>query len=100
MLEVVELFKDEGTVDELGVGSVRDTIANVLFPGTSVLHTRLRYVLFIPWLLQQASHKGSVTEMTTELRRLEVRLITSLLAGGERDGVIGSSARDKLKRMP
>lgn len=100
MLEVVELFKDDGTVDELGVGSIRDTIANALFPGTSVLHTRLRYALFIPWLLEQAGHKSTPVEMTTELRRLEVRLIYSLLRGGESDGVIGRSARDKLKRMP
>ena len=100
MLEVVELFKDDGTVDELGVGSIRDTIANALFPGTSVLHTRLRYVLFVPWLLEMAGHKATPADMSAELRRLEVRLIYSLLNGGEADGVIGRTARDKLKRMP
>ena len=100
MLEVVELFKDDGTVDELGVGSIRDTIANALFPGTSVLHTRLRYVLFIPWLLEMAGHKSTPADMTAELRRLEVRLIYGLLAGGETEGVIGRTAKEKLKRMP
>jgi len=50
MLEMVELFKEEGTLDELGSGSIRDALANALFPGTSYQHTRLRYVLFIPWL--------------------------------------------------
>lgn len=100
MLEVVELFKDDGTVDELGVGSIRDTIANALFPGTSVLHTRLRYVLFIPWLLEMAGHKSTPADMTAELRRLEVRLIYGLLAGGETEGVIGGTAKEKLKRMP
>ena len=44
---VLDLFSEQGTVDELRVGSLRDTISNALFPGTSVLHTRLRYVLFI-----------------------------------------------------
>jgi Family of unknown function (DUF6361) len=63
MLEVVDLFKEEGTVDELGIGSMRDAIADVLFPGTSVLHTRLRYVLFIPWLLQRAAHKATPPEI-------------------------------------
>jgi hypothetical protein len=29
MLAVVELFKDEGTVDELGIGAIRDTISDV-----------------------------------------------------------------------
>src|SRR5579864_6286555 len=37
MLEVVDLFKEEGTVDELGIGSIRDALADALFPGTSVL---------------------------------------------------------------
>src|SRR3954451_3177605 len=52
VLGVVELFRDRDTVDELGVGSVRDTFSNLLFPGTSTLHTRMRYVLFIPWIYQ------------------------------------------------
>ena len=30
MLEVVELFKEEGTVDELGIGSIRDALADSL----------------------------------------------------------------------
>lgn len=100
MLEVVDLFKEEGTVDELGIGSIRDVLADSLFPGTSVLHTRLRYVLFIPWLMEQAAHKPTPTEMSAEFRNLEYRLINSLLAGGERQGVIGNTARASLKRMP
>lgn len=98
MLEVVELFKEEGTVDELGIGSIRDAIANSLFPGTSVLHTRLRYVLFIPWLLQRAARKATPAEMAHDFRNLEIRLIPSLEAGGERSSVIGINARAKLKR--
>ena len=100
MLEVVDLFKEEGTVDELGIGSIRDALADSLFPGTSVLHTRLRYVLFIPWLMKRAAHKSSPAEMSAEFRNLEYRLISSLLAGGERLGVIGNTARSSLKRMP
>ena len=101
MLEVVDLFKEEGTVDELGIGSIRDALADSLFPGTSVLHTRLRYVLFIPWLMQRAAaSKSSPAEMSAEFRNLEYRLIDSLLAGGERLGVIGNTARNSLKRMP
>lgn len=100
MLEVVDLFKEEGTVDELGIGSIRDALADSLFPGTSVLHTRLRYVLFIPWLMERAANKPSPAEMSAEFRALEYRLINALLAGGERFGVIGNTARSNLKRMP
>jgi hypothetical protein len=35
---VLDLFSEQGTVDEIGLGSLRDTISNALFPGTSVLH--------------------------------------------------------------
>jgi hypothetical protein len=101
MLEVVDLFKEEGTVDELGIGSIRDALANSLFPGTSVLHTRLRYVLLIPWLMQRAAkHTSSSAEMSAEFRNFEYRLINSLNAGGEVLGVIGNTARNRLKRMP
>lgn len=33
---VLDLFKEQGTVDELGLGSLRDVFSNALFPGTSV----------------------------------------------------------------
>jgi len=101
MLEVVKLFQDEGSVDELGIGTVRDALANYLFPATSVLHTRARYFLFIPWLMRDVARRGlSVEKSLAELRRGEVRLINALLTGGEQQGVIGSQMRDRLKTMP
>lgn len=101
MLAVVELFKDDGTIDEIGIGSIRDTIADALFPGTSVLHTRARYLLFVPWLLDQAARSAHAPDQApAELRRLEARLIHSLLRAGETEGVIGRQAREKLRRMP
>ena len=100
MLEVVELFKEDGTVDELGIGSIRDALADSMFPGTSYQHTRLRYVLFIPWLMQLAARNAASSKTSAEFRNLEVRLITSLMEGGESLGVIGNRARGSLKRMP
>ena len=101
MLEVVDLFKEEGTVDELGIGSIRDALADALFPGTSVLQTRLRYVLFIPWLMQHACQGNrSSIEMSARFRESEYQLIYALGAGDEKLGVIGNTARAKLKRMP
>lgn len=71
MLETVELFRDKGTVDDLGIGAIRDAISDTLFPGTSTLHTRLRYVLFVPWLLEEASNHDSVKEMSWAFHDLE-----------------------------
>ena len=100
MLELVDLFREEGTVDELGIGAIRDVLSDALVPGTSVLHTRLRYVLFIPWLMQRAAHKASPAEMVSEFHRLEYSLISGLLAGGEQQGVLGNRAGRDLKRLP
>ena len=50
VMEAVALFREQGTVDELGIATVRDTFSDLLFPGTSVLHTRPKYLLFVPWI--------------------------------------------------
>lgn len=50
MLDVISLFSEKTTRDELGIGSVRDAFADLFFPGTSTIQTRARYFLFIPWI--------------------------------------------------
>lgn len=101
MNEIVKMFQDQGSVDELGIGAVRDAFSNHFFPGTSVLHTRVRYLLFVPWLLREAGRRGhSLDHAKRELRQAEVRLIRSLLAGKETAGVIGSRAQESLRTMP
>ena len=100
MLEVVDLFSQDGTVDELGTGAIRDALSHGLFPGTSVVHTRLRYVLFVPWLLQRAADDRPGRDAAKHFRDLEIRLIDSLMAGGEQVGVIGNQAKARLRRMP
>jgi hypothetical protein len=48
-LRILSLFKTT-TRDELGLGAIRDSFADQLFPGTSTIQTRLRYMLFVPWI--------------------------------------------------
>ena len=50
ILDVLELFREKTTIDELGLGTVRDAFADILFPGTSAPMTRARYFLFVPWM--------------------------------------------------
>ncbi len=49
---IMALFQERESRDELGLGAIRDSIADHLFPGTSTIQTRLRYMLFIPWLFR------------------------------------------------
>lgn len=101
MLEFVDLFRDSSTVDELGIGAIRDGFSDLLFPGTSTLHTRLRYVLFLPWLMQKAGSRNQSPERQAEsFKDSEYRLIQALLDGGEKRGVIGERAKRNLKRLP
>src|ERR1017187_2196566 len=51
-MDVVDLFREDETRDELGIGVIRDAISDRLFPGTSTIQTRIRYFLFIPWLFR------------------------------------------------
>ena len=43
-------FRIKESRDELGLGAIRASFADALFPGTSTIQTRLRYMLFVPWV--------------------------------------------------
>lgn len=100
MMEAVDQFRDETTLDDLGFGAIRDAFSNTLFPGVSSIQTRLRYVLFIPWLLQESSHRDTVGRMQSQFREDEFRLISALQSGKESLGVIGRDAGRSLQRLP
>lgn len=98
---ILDLFNNEDSRDELGLGSVRDSLADLMFPGTSTIQTRLRYMLFVPWIYRMAGeHVGTSAARRDVARALEIRLIEALVRGGESQNVIGSAAREKLKRLP
>ncbi len=100
-LEVIKLFEDKGTVDEIGIGSVRDALSDVLFPGTSVLHTRARYFLFIPWIYQYLENRRvDSASIAKEDRRVELALIQPLLDSDDSAATIGRLAGTKLKNLP
>jgi hypothetical protein len=100
MTEVISLFGERDTRDELGLGSVRDAFANLFFPGTSTLQTRARYFLFVPWAYRYfEEHKVSSRKIERRLKRYEVRTIKAL-SETDQDGVIGIVAGASLQRFP
>lgn len=101
MTEVVAPLREKGTLDELGIGSVRDALSDMLFPGGSVLHTRARYLLLVPWLCRRVEQERVASRRAmAKLREYEIQLIAALVAGGESRGVIGVDARGRLKQTP
>ena len=101
VLELVSALNEPGALDELGIGTIRDTIADVLFPGTSTIQTRARYFLFIPWIMQ-IIEAGSFRGAETRARRLQLQLRDSLVKahGSDEIGVIGREAGEALQRWP
>jgi len=101
MLDVIDLFKEQDTRDELGIGAVRDAFADIFFPGTTTIQTRARYFLFVPWMYQLLERqKVPSSQITERARREEVVLIKALSRADDHAGTIGIDSQDKLKRMP
>jgi hypothetical protein len=100
-MELARALQQKESRDELGIGSVRDAISELLFPGTSTLHTRARYFLLIPWAYQRAVVRGGKKPLPGRVRDAEIELIARLAAdGGDKRGLIGRDAGAALKRMP
>lgn len=98
---IMALFQERESRDELGLGAIRDSIADHLFPGTSTIQTRLRYMLFIPWLFRiLESPDAPENQIRADARSLEIRLANALKKGGESNGIIGRDAGPRLQRLP
>lgn len=98
---ILDLFREQGTVDELGLGRLRDMLSDAMFPGTSVLHTRLRYALFVPWIYRSIERtRLSSARLSKAVRDRELALIQALSENPDTQGIIGIQARHTLARMP
>ncbi|MDH4986920.1 DUF6361 family protein [Aminobacter anthyllidis] len=93
-----------GVRDEVGFLIVHQRYSDHLFPGTSVLHTRLRYTLFIPWLYQSLRAKRPVPkDFAQAFIALEHGLTGRLQfkdGEGEPDGVIGGEVYPRAISQP
>lgn len=101
MFDVIELFGERTTRDELGLGGVRDAFADQLFPGTSTIQTRAKYFLFIPWiyfLLERKQTSSAAVELKG--RKLEAELILALAKAEDTEGIIGKRRKENLQRLP
>lgn len=99
--DVLDIFRQQDTRDELGIGAIRDAFADLLFPGTTTIQTRARYFLFVPWIYLNLEQKQApASRFAIRLRQDETYLTRRLLANDESDGVIGRVAGDKIQRLP
>jgi hypothetical protein len=104
MERVLDALAERTAIDELGLGILRDQVSAVLHPGMSVLHTRARYLLFVPWAFQQGSGKTAET-LAGSVRRNELQTMKALVARyGQSDvegnGIIGRRTAEDPSRLP
>ncbi|MEU8085752.1 DUF6361 family protein [Micromonospora sp. NPDC049101] len=101
MRELLKLFSDAESRDELGVGQVRDAFSDLLFSGTSVLQTRARYLLIVPWCYQEAQRRRLRGErLAAQVDGNERKVIAALLRGDDTEGVIGRRAGVGVRTLP
>ena len=86
-----------GVRDEIGFLLIHSGYANRFFPGTSVLHTRLRYILFIPWMYQDLVRNGNYKNIEQRVANFEKDLAGRLLA---LDGTIGKRSYPEPTSQP
>ncbi|WP_290721121.1 DUF6361 family protein [Gordonia sp. UBA7599] len=100
MREIVRMFSDTSTLDDLGIGQVRDGLADLLFPGTSTVHTRARYFLIVPWAFEKAAAKHTGTMITSKANDAERKIIEALRRAGPVKGMVGAQAGKALQTLP
>lgn len=91
VLDVINLLAEKETLDELGVGPVRDGFANVFFPGTSTIQTRAKYFLIVPYALSdlERTNISDPQKIAKEMDELEQRCGEILLKTSD-EGIIGA----------
>ena len=93
-LDVINLLSEQGAVDELGIGIVRDAFANYFFPGTSTIQTRAKYFLIVPYILRDAVDGRYGKDVNRILRAIDTEEkecgIKLLESNPKAEGVIGT----------
>lgn len=91
MQEIAGLFTEKETVDELGLGPIRDALGSMLFPGSSTLHTRAKYLLLVPWFRVHAGPNAS-NEVVREVERRFIKQMHAADVDTDRDGLYGQQS--------
>ena len=98
-LDVINLLSEQGAVDELGIGIVRDAFANYFFPGTSTIQTRAKYFIIVPYILRDAIDGRYGKDVNRILRAIDTEEkecgIKLLESNPKAEGVIGTRVLPK-----
>lgn len=108
----LDLLKEKGTLDELGIGQIRDGFAEQLFPGISTIQTRAKYFFIVPRILRdfqkldaksRRKSKGLREYLKNQENRVAVQLDKHAKQSKARvNGIIGQTKIGKggVSRLP
>ena len=93
VLSVIHSLDEPGTLDELGLGAIRDGFSDYFFPGTSTVQTRAKYFFIVPYLLKDAGRGIYGSDPNVILKRIndEERSCRDILLKSSSDGIIGGT---------
>ena len=95
-LGILTQFDEQGAVDEIGIGRLRDAFANIFFPGTSTIMTRAKYYFIVPYAFKEALENKNLTNYRQVIKEVEDNIERDCAERmikknhGSRNGIIGS----------
>jgi len=98
--KILAMLREPGTLDELGIGQIRDAFADLLFPGFSTIQTRAKYLISVPRILKDyhlltaSEKKRKPLEQYLKEKEDEVARRLVEKHGSEEEGIIGSTRID------
>ena len=107
---VIDLLAVPGVVDELGIGTIRDSFSDTLFPGISTIQTRAKYFLTVPRILKdyerldlRTRRRRSLAEYLRENENACMKALARNHTDDPQKGIIGIEFADKpgeVQRKP
>jgi len=96
---VLDLLSDSGVIDELGIGVIRDSFADRMFPGISTIQTRPKYFTLTAHLLKEYEKKEAIKKrprsltryLEEEEKRCRIKLVEAHGEGRQSLGIIGGT---------
>ena len=106
--QVLSQLNEPGTLDELGIGALRDGFADRMFPGFSAIQTRAKYLITVPRMIRDYLLLSSSEQRRTKLdkylraRENELAKVLTERHGESETGIIGSTKVDSggVARLP
>jgi Family of unknown function (DUF6361) len=107
---VIDLLATPGVIDELGIGVIRDSFSDSLFPGISTIQTRAKYFVTVPRIFRDYEklpankrRRQRLADYLNDQENLCMEALVENHADDPQDGIIGERFYNKqgeVQRKP